>query len=219
MSKPTTAIAHRWMEKGIAENVHTRTAFEKTKAHALTTGYYFLKAREHWDGDFKELCLTYKDKIGFRTIQRACEFTSEALAWVVRDNPALQHDVEAQLKEAFKMTLESPKPLVGLLRALKKSNATGNPNTDFQVMPFGLYIAKDPAEEKIKKLLGSQREFSFVTMLDSLDVLAVPGDDNCQFIFPEGRDEVEVIDEALTKARAIVARLEQIKQTKSVIEA
>lgn len=214
MNLSTQTAAQRWMQKGIAENIQTRNSFEKTKAHALTTGYYFIKAQESCTGDFKDLCANYKTEIGERTIQRAMEMTRLVLEHVVKANPKLKHDVEAQLKAAFQMTLESPKPLIAFLRALKKSNATGNPATDFQIMPFGLYDGVKYRDSKVGTV--GQIEFNFADLATSVEQLTHFGDQNYTFKFPEGVDEAEYISTVELKLEAALSTIRRIKKNQTV---
>ena len=214
MSKlsPQTA-AHKWMLQGIEENVKTRDAFERTKAHALTAGFYFLKARESWGGEFQELVDLYAEKIGKTTIYRYMSFTEEALAWVVRANPKLQHDVEAQLKVAFQITLESPKPMVALLRALKKSNASGDPYTDFQMLPFGLY---DAVADKTRRIAaaqgGDQLELGFDAVLLTIAQISRLGQPNFHLVLPEGKTEIEALDEFESNLQAALDSVHAARQ-------
>ena len=115
--------------------------------------------------------------------------------------------------------------MVSLLRAMKKSNATGDPHTDFELLPFGLYYKPSEAEKaeaRIKEGTPSsagQMELKFEQLVTSLDHLAHFGDDNYSFTYPEGVDETEFIDGAIVKAEAAVARLKQIRDQGKAIEA
>lgn len=217
MTKPSPSAARKWMELGLAEHAAARASFAETKRRMLNTGWYFLCAREAWTGDFGELLALYQGKIGRTTIYRAMEFTAAALAWVVEQNPILAHDPEAQLKAAYHLTLQSPKPLVALLRSMKKENAGGDPKNAFELLPFGLY---DEVRYAQKRLGNGPRqvEFDFLSVSSQIELLTHLAEPNYSFKLPEGTSEVQALQQLEQKLDAALGAVRKELETKTTLE-
>ena len=199
--------ANKWMQQGIAESNRCRESFEQTKIRALNAGVFFIKARtEVGDGEFSIFVARYEDRgeTTRTTVYRYIQFTECALEWAAAQHPELKNKPEALLKAAYKVVLQSPKPFVALMRQLG------------EMRKFGEYDSVKYATRKLNN--GSQLQFKFDELLAPLDHLAHFGEDNYTFIFPDGVDESQFIDEAIAKSRAVTKRLEHIKQHGRIIE-
>jgi hypothetical protein len=201
------STATKWMQQGITESHNVRKTFAQTKCHAMNAGVFFVKARKELEGsgDFNDFLATFEAHISRPTVYRYIQFTEAALAWAQAEHPA-EKNPEALLKLAYKIVLQSPKPFVALMRQLG------------EMRKFGEY---DSVKYATKKLNAgtAQIEFAFDDLLAPLDHLAHFGDENYTFKYPEGRDETEVLDEAIAKTRAVLTRLEHVKQHGRIIEA
>jgi hypothetical protein len=200
------ANVHKWIERGIAESENCRKSFKQTKIHAMNAGMAFSKAREALDGEFVAYLAKYEHVVSKTSVYRYMEFFETALAWAADQNPALKNKQDDWIKAAYDVVLQSPKPFIALMRQLG------------EMRKFGEY---DSVKYATKKLGAgnTQIEFAFDDLLAPLDHLAHFGDDNYTFKYPEGRDETEVLDEAIAKTRTVLERLEWVKKHGRTIEA
>lgn len=200
-----TAI--KWMLEGIREHELFQRAFLSAKEHALNAGIFFLSAMDRLgDGDWGLFLEGYSHKIPKRTVQRYVEFASEVLEWAKAQNPKLI-GMEKLAEVAREMVLQSPKGLVALCRELKL------------MRKFGEY---DEVKYRKQKLIGNsqqQFEFTFESIVVSLDVLTHFGDSNYTFNYPKGVDEVEFMSQVEAKLEVALARVREIKKNGRLIEA
>jgi hypothetical protein len=195
------------MQQGITESHNVRKTFAQTKLHAMNAGVFFIKARKELEGtgDFNDFLATFEQNISRPTVYRYIQFTESAIEWVQAEHPA-EKNPDSLLKLAYKVVLQSPKPFIALMRQLG------------EMRKFGEY---DAVKYATKKLNGgnAQIEFKFDELLAPLDHLAHFGEDKFTFTYPAGRDEAEVLDEAIAKTRTVLTRLEHVKQHGRIIEA
>lgn len=208
MNKITNAS--KWMQEGITQARRCRDAFEETKIRALNAGVLFAKARQEvGEGEFSIFVARYEDRqeTTRTTVYRYIQFSEGVLEWAKAEHPELVNKPEALLKAAYKVVLQSPKSFVALMRQLG------------EMRKFGEYDAVKYATRKLGNGNTAQIEFKFDELLAPLDHLCHFGEDNYTFIYPAGVDESQFIDEAIAKGKAVVARLEAIKQHGRIIEA
>ena len=178
---------------------------KQLRRDGIDAAFAFLSARELVpQGEWGLFCEIHADTISPRQVRFWCALADEAIAWVKESAPQLKTIAEVQAA-ARDLVMQSPKPLIALCRELG------------HMRKFGEY---DAIKYATKKLNGgnSQIEFAFDELLAPLDHLAHFGEDNYTFNYA-GRDEAEVLDEAITKTRAVLHRLEHVKQHGRIIEA
>ena len=206
MTKPTKqSSAAKWMIEGIKQHEEFVSHFQKAKEYALNAGLFFASAREEIaDGEWGQFLIGYDHIVKVRTVQRYVEFAQEVLKWVKTEHPKLV-GMEKLSAAAREMILQSPKGLVALCRELKL------------MRKFGEY---DEVKYRTKKLLGtgSQIEFEFAELAASIDVLTHFGEENYQFKYPDGVDEVEYMSALESKLEAALTRVRHIKKNGRVIE-
>jgi hypothetical protein len=179
---------------------------KQLRRDGIDAAFSFMAARELVaQGEWGLFCEVHAENISPRQIRFWCQLGEEAIAWVRSSNPKLNTVSEIQAA-ARDLVMQSPKPLIALCRELG------------HMRKFGEY---DAIRYATKKLGGgtAQIEFKFDELLAPLDHLAHFGEDKFTFTYPAGRDEAEVLDEAITKTRAVLERLEHVKKHGRIIEA
>lgn len=197
--------AHKWFAKGVEKSAKFRRDFIELRRTMMDAAFCFIEAREcighgNWL-DFLEL---HKAEIAPRTVQFWIAMAEQAIEWVKEAQPTLKSLTELH-KAAREIVIQSPKPLVALLRDLR------------EMRKFGEYDAVKYAAQK-RLLNNGQIEFDFAAVLEPLDALCHFGDSKYSFVYPEGKDETEFIGELETKLDAALTRVRQIKQHGRVIE-
>lgn len=178
---------------------------KQLRRDGIDAAFAFQQAREVTPhGEWGLFCQVHQDEISPRTVRFWCALADEAIAWVKESAPHLKTIPEVQAA-ARDLVMQSPKPLIALCRELG------------HMRKFGEYDAVKYAQKKLGG--GSdQIEFKFDELLAPLDHLAHFGEDNYTFNYA-GRDEREALDEAIAKTRAVLNRLEHVKQHGRIIEA
>lgn len=179
---------------------------KQLRRDGIDAAFAFQQAREVTPhGEWGVFCDVHKEEISPRTVRFWCALADEAIAWVRESNPQLKtvSDIQAAARD---LVMQSPKPLIALCRELG------------HMRKFGEYDAVKYAQ---KKLGGgsAQIEFKFDELLAPLDHLAHFGEEKFTFTYPAGRDESEVLDEAIAKTRAVLERLEHVRKHGRIIEA
>lgn len=179
---------------------------KQVRRDGIDAAFAFHQAREVTPhGDWGLFCETHAEEISPRQVRFWCQLADEAVEWVKLANPKLATSTEVQAA-ARELVMQSPKPLIALCRELG------------HMRKFGEYDAIKYATKKLTS--GTQQiEFKFDELLAPLDHLAHFGEDKFTFTYPAGREESEVLDEAIAKTRAVLERLEHVKQHGRIIEA
>ncbi len=214
MSKSIPATtADKFLREGIRETVAVRKSFQALNIAIINAGEFFIQARNACkDGEFSILVDCHKEEIGRTTVYRFIGYVEMGLEWATTDAPKLAHNRDKLLEHLKHMVVQSPKPLVAILRSLETED--GKP----LMRPFGEYDAVKYAKSKLLGN-GGQIEFEFSKVVAAIDVLTHFGDDNYQFIYPEGKDPGEYLDEIETKMEAVLDRVRKAKQQGKVIDA
>lgn len=192
--------ADKWMVEGINQHTLFQRNLRSAKFNALSAGFLFLSARACYEhGDWQPFVAGYAGKIKLRTVQYYMEFAEQALLWAKRERPDLlkRADLEAHAKE---MVMQSPRPLIALLRELR------------ELPRHGEY---DPDEYAIERKVGKQLEFGrLISHLRSLQHL---GESNFRLVLPEGVDEQKALAELDATLEDVRAKVRA--QMKGTIEA
>lgn len=191
--------AQKWFDAGLDEANKFISTWRKARAHVANAGFLFMRAREACaEGNWLFLLQTNASKMKPRTVQFYIQLAEAALAWALVTSPGL---TGAKLEEAAReVMMESPKPLVALLRDLK------------ELRPFGEY---DAIKYRLKKIgNGSeQMELNFEKVFSTFDAL----EHDFVFTLPEGKSEAEALRELKEKCDRVSAtlgtRLEGMKTT------
>ncbi len=155
MSKSSlTTTADKFLREGIREAIGARKNFQAMNLHMINAGEFFIQARESCgEGNFSLLLDSYKEEIGRTTVYKFIGYVEWGLELAATDSPKLTGNRAKLLEHLKHMVVQSPKPLVAILRALE--NGEGQP----LMRPFGEYDAVKYARGK---LLGDpQIEFDF----------------------------------------------------------
>ena len=199
--------AAQWFAEGVKKSHQFEDALRQTRRFMMDAAFNFMRARALLPhGSWGDFCELHGDEIAPRTVRFWCQLAEEAIAWVRVADPKLKSldEIHAAARD---LVIQSPKPLVALCRHLG------------HMRPFGEYDAVKYAQRKLGNGNTAQFEFEFSDLLAPLDQLCHFGEDNYTFKYPKGVDEAEFLDEALAKSRAVVKRLEAIKQHGRIIEA
>lgn len=202
--KPETK-AHALFKIGIEKAKAFDRNMKQLRRDGIDAAFAFQQAREVTPaGEWGMFCEIHSEEITPRTVRFWCALADEAIAWVQESSPQLKTIAEVQAA-ARDLVMQSPKPLIALCRELG------------HMRKFGEYDAIKYATKKLSNG-SSQIEFHFNDLLAPLDHLAHFGEDNYTFNYA-GRDEQEVLDEAIAKTRTVLNRLEHVKQHGRIIEA
>lgn len=185
---PTTS-AQRWFDEGINEAGKFHSAFRKARGHVAYAGFNFMRARAACkEGEWLIMLEMYREKIKPRTVQFYIQLAEASLEWTRHEHPKL---TGAKLEEeACKVMMDSPKPLIALLRDLR------------EMRPFGEYDAIKYALRK--RIGGAQMELNFGKVFSAFEAL------EHEFVLtelPEGKSEAEALRELKEKCDRVSAKL------------
>lgn len=196
MTPNTTA--QKWLDAGIDEADKFISTWKKAKAHVVNAGFFFIRAREACpDGSWLFLLQTNAAKMKPRTVQFYIQLAEAALAWALSQHPQLSGP---KLEEAAReVMMQSPKPLVALLRDLRL------------LLPFGEYDAVKYAQRRLNS--PAQLELNFDKLFSTFDAL----EHDFILTLPEGKTEAQALSELKEKCDRIslklAAQLESAKTT------
>lgn len=198
-------VAH-WFAEGVKKSREFDRSLKNTRQVAMDAAFHFRRARELCaHGQWEEFCEFHLSEISPRTVRFWCQLAEEAIEWVKKSGVPCKTIAEVHAA-ARDMVMQSPKPLVALCRELG------------HLRKFGEYDEIKYAQRKLGAGSPAQFEFEFSDLLAPLDHLCHFGEDNYVFKFPAGVDEQAFLDEAIAKSRAVVKRLEAIKNNGGIIE-
>lgn len=190
------AAADKWMQEGIKQHEEFLRAFLNAKERALNAGIFFITAKAGFDhGQLEDFLDGYSNKISRRSFFYYVGFAEEVIAWVKAEHPKLI-GMEKISVAARAMVLKSPKGFIALCRELKL------------MRKFGEY---DEVKYRKSKLLGDspQIEFEFSAAMGTLDFLC---SEKHHIKWPDGKDEVEAMDEMISKMELALKKWKQIRQ-------
>lgn len=194
--------AEKWFAKGVEQHEVFDRSVKTARRAAIESGFAFLRSRAAFEhGEWEDFVVNHPN-INLRTVRFYCQLAEEARHWVLDAHPGLRTLEEIQAA-AISLVMQSPKPLIALCRELG------------HMRKFGEYDAVKYAERKSSP---GQIEFHFEKVTPFLDILAHFGDENYEFIFPEGVAEDDFIAELETKLDSALVRLRHIKKHGRVIE-
>lgn len=195
---PALAHAQKWYDAGFAETQKAGSLWKQFRARLFDAGYYFGKAREAAKhGDWQLFLDCQERKMKRRTIDFYIALSVAAMEWAKADKPELKGD--ALLDHARDVMMESPKPLVALLRDLR------------ELRPFGEY---DAIKYRLKRIGdgSEQMELNFEKVFSTFDAL----EHDFIFTLPEGKSEMDALRELKEKCDRVSAKLgAQLDRTKT----
>jgi hypothetical protein len=198
----------KWFDAAVAEATEGIDTWRRSRAHIIRAGFFFLKAREcvaH--GEWCDFLEDRRAQMSPRTVRRYVELAEAALAWSQQDEFGCKLSGTALIDFAItKMRMESPVPLVALLRQLN------------ELRPFGEYDAVRYATQKRLANSPRQVEFNFVSVRSQIDELTHLDEPNYSWKFPEGTDEPGALNELKAKLATVIEKIDAKLRARPVIE-
>lgn len=186
---PKTNAAQKWFDAGAAEAAKGRALWQRARGHIIDAGLLFAKARDACgQGDWGFFLESNAPAMKPRTVQFYIQLSEAAIEWARAENPGFSRP---KLEDAARtVMMQSPKPLIVLLRDLR------------EMRPFGEY---DAVKYAVRKQLGNgqQLELTFDKVWSPLDVLEHLDQANFSLIPPEGKSETEALQELGVKLARI----------------
>jgi hypothetical protein len=182
------------MQLGIEQASLARRAFRQLNLHMLNAGVAFIRARDAAT-DFAALVESYQSQISRASVYRYMAYAEAIIAQAAASKPELK-DTDQLLEYARDMVIQSPRPLVAVLRA------------DGALRKFGEY---DSVRYQRKKLgIPKPIVLRWATVMDHLDALARIGEDHSvRVAVPDGTDERESLRVLRDRLQAALAALDQ----------
>ena len=108
------------MRLGIEQANLARRTFRQLNLHMLNAGVAFIRARDAAT-DFAALVESYKSQISRASVYRYMAYAEAILRQAAEARPDLQDAADKLLDYAREMVIQSPRPLVAVLRADDRS--------------------------------------------------------------------------------------------------
>ncbi len=195
ITKPNIQQAQKWLDAGINETGKFQSAFQAMREHAFRSGFLFMKARDCCpQGEWGQLLISNANRMKPRTVQFWIALAEAGLAWTREMCPEIS-PAKAQEFTIKEVLMLSPKPLVALLRELKK------------LRPFGEYDAVKYATRKLGT--GQQLELNFAQVIASFDALDHLGESNFTFLLPAGANEEQALTELKTRLERALVKINE----------
>jgi len=182
------------MRLGIEQANLARRTFRQLNLHMLNAGVAFIRARDAAT-DFAALVESYKSQISRASVYRYMAYAEAILRQAAEARPDLQDAADKLLDYAREMVIQSPRPLVAVLRA------------DGALRKFGEYDAVRYQRRK----LGLPRPLiiRWPAVMDHLDALIRIADPSVRITVPDGTSEREGLRVLRDRLQAALEALDQ----------
>lgn len=182
------------MAVGIEQANLARRTFRQLNLHMLNAGVAFIRARDAAT-DFAALVESYKSQISRASVYRYMAYAEAILAQATEARPDLAGSTDRILEYARDMVIQSPRPLVAVLRA------------DGALRKFGEYDAVRYQRRK----LGMPRPIviRWPAIMDHLDALLRISDQSVRLAVPDGTTERESLRVLRDRLQSALHALDQ----------
>ncbi len=182
------------MQLGIEQASLARRAFRQLNLHMLNAGVAFIRARDAAT-DFAALVESYKSQISRASVYRYMAYAEAILAQATEARPDLAGSTDLIIEYARDMVIQSPRPLVAVLRA------------DGALRKFGQYDAVRYQRRK----LGMPRPIviRWPAIMDHLDALTRISDASVRIAVPDGTNERESLRVLRDRLQSALHALDQ----------